>query len=114
MNFPLDVIEHILTYGSSYYKENYKNRGGAFYKQLEECQKTAISNVYVPIEKRKIKNRYTSEFAYLYERRLSDKYILYVRDNCGMDFDYYEEVVLEDMYETGFCKIEQRLTSDDV
>jgi len=86
MNFPLDVIEHILTYGSSYYKENYKNRGGAFYKQIEKWQKTAISNVYVPIEKRKIKNRYTSEFAYLYERRLSDKYILYVRDNRGMDW----------------------------
>jgi hypothetical protein len=110
MNLPLDVIEHILTYGSSYYKENYKNRGGVFYKQIEKWQKTAISNVYVPIEKRKIKNRYTSEFAYIYERRLSEKYILYVRDNCGMDWIDDED----EMYESGFCKIEQRLTSDDV
>ena len=33
--FPTDIVRHILSFSSIYYKENYKNRKGKFYKQIE-------------------------------------------------------------------------------
>ena len=113
---PFDVVLHILSFGSIYYKENYKNRKGKFYKQIEESRKEAISKVYVPIKHRCIKERFTEDRTYFYERFLGGKYILYVRyephhvnSDIDDDDDEDDEEEMQEnpelVYFTGFCRI---------
>jgi len=108
-SLPLDIVHNILTFSQTYYKENYKNRNGVFYKQIEESIKTAISNIYVPIKRRCIKERFTGDRTYYYERFLGGKYILYIRYEPPHvdDDDDYEEVQEnpERCYFTGFCRV---------
>jgi hypothetical protein len=101
---PLDIVEHILSFGPSYYKKNYKNRKGVFYKQIDESIKKAISNVYVPIKHRRIKERFTGNRSYFYERFLGGKYVLYVTYDDIYDDDDYEPN-LERLYSTEFNRV---------
>lgn len=107
--FPTDIVRHILSFSSIYYKENYKNRKGKFYKQIEESRKNAISNVYVPIKCRCIKERFTGHRTYFYEKMLGGKHILYVEDNHSdpwSDSDMDDnEPNLEHLYSTEFCRL---------
>ena len=107
---PFDVVLHILSFGSIYYKENYKNRNGVFYKQIEEYRKEDISKVYVPIKHRCIKERFTGDRTYYYERFLGGKYIFYIRyepPHVDSDTDDDEEVQEDPdlLYFTGFCRV---------
>ena len=108
---PFDVVLHILSFGSIYYKENYKNRKGKFYKQIEDSRKGVISKVYVPIKRRCIKERFTEDRTYFYERFIGGKYMLYVRyepPHVNSDIDDDDEEMQENpelAYFTGFCRI---------
>jgi len=107
---PFDVVLHILSFGSIYYKENYKNRKGKFYKQIEDSRKGVISKVYVPIKRRCIKERFTEDRTYFYERFIGGKYMLYIRyepPHVNSDIDDDEEIQEnpELAYFTGFCRI---------
>jgi hypothetical protein len=102
------VVSQVLSFSSTYYKENYKNRNGKFYKQIEESRKTPIANVYVPIKRRCIKERFSGHRTYFYERLLGRKYILYVEDDASdpySDIEDNEEPDLEWLYQTSFCRI---------
>jgi hypothetical protein len=106
---PLDMVEYILSFSQTYYKENYKNRNGAFYKQIEESRKEALVNLYVPIKRRCLKERFSGTRTYFYERFLGGKYILYIRYDpqpvdSDMDDDDYEEDP-ERVYSTIFCRV---------
>jgi hypothetical protein len=101
-------VEYILTFSPTYYKENYKNKKGVFYKQIEESRKTAISNLYVPIKHRCLKERFSGDRTYFWERFLGGKYILYTQYSpphveWDTDDDDYEEDP-ERVYFTGFCR----------
>ena len=105
---PFDIILHILSFGKTYYKENYKNRKGVFYKQIKDIRKNAISNVYVPIKHRKIRERFTHHSTYFWERFLGGKYILYVKYvppyvDSDMEDDYEEDP--EYVYFTRFSRV---------
>jgi hypothetical protein len=111
---PFDIVQYILGFSKTYYKENYKNRSGTFYKQIEESRKTTISKVYVPIKHRCHKERFTGHRTYFYERFLGGKYILYVQYNpphvdSDIDDDDIEEPEpeqnIEYSYFTGFCRV---------
>lgn len=105
---PFDMISYVLSFSPTYYKENYKNRKGIFYKQIEESRKTPIKNVHVPIKRRTIKERITHHRTYFWERMLGGKYILYVEDNHSdpySDIDEDEEDSVEWLYLTEFCRI---------
>jgi hypothetical protein len=108
---PLDIVENVLGFSQTYYKENYKNRKGKFYKQIEESRKEALSKIYVPIKHRCIKERFTEDRTYFYERFLGGKYILYVRYepphvNSDMDDDYEEVQENPELcHFTGFCRV---------
>ena len=106
---PLDMVEYILSFSQTYYKENYKNRNGAFYKQIEESRKEALVNLYVPIKRRCLKERFSGNRTYFYERFLGGKYILYIRYDpppvdSDMDDDDYKEDP-ERVYSTIFCRV---------
>ena len=105
---PPDAVSQVLSFSPTYYKENYKNRGGKFYKQIEESRKTPIANVYAPIKHRCIKERFTHHRTYFYERFLGGKYVLYVEDNASDPYsdrdDDEEEPDPEWLYETHFCR----------
>ena len=102
---PTDAINHILSFSSTYCKENYKNRKGVFYKQIEESRKTPIANIYAPIKRRCIKERFTHHRTYFYERLLGGKYILYVEDDVSDPYsDIEDNPDLEWLYQTGFCR----------
>lgn len=104
---PFDTVLHILSFGPIYFKENYKNRNGVFYKQIEESRKTHISSVYVPIKRRCLKERFSGDRTYYHERLLGGKYILYVEyDPPHVEWDDEEEEEdPERCYFTGFCRI---------
>lgn len=107
---PPDAVAQVLSFSPTYYKENYKNRNGKFYKQIEESRKTPIANVYAPIKRRCIKERFTGHRTYFYERFLGGKYVLYVEDNASdpysdRDDDDEEEPDIEWLYETHFCRV---------
>jgi len=121
---PLDAIEHVLSFGPTYYKENYKNRKGAFYKQIEESRKEVISNIYAPIKRRSSRERFTGYTTYFWERFLGGKYILYIEDlssllydaeieNIDYDDEEYEnlinqvEIDPERAYCTRFCRVSE-------
>ena len=104
---PFDIVNHLLSFSPTYYKENYKNRNGKFYKQIEESRKTPIANVYVPIKRRTIKERFTDHRTYFYERFLGGKYVLYVEDDASdpfSDIEDDEEPDIEWLYQTRFCR----------
>ena len=108
---PLDIVETVMGFSQTYYKENYKNRKGKFHKQKEESRKEAISKIFVPIKRRCIKERFTEDRTYFYERFLGGKHILYVRyepPHVNSDDDEDNEDVQEDIersYFTGFCRV---------
>lgn len=108
-SLPFDIIEYIMSYSSTYYRENYKNRKGMFYKQLKKSSISAVSNVYVPIKCRKFRERFTYHTTHFWERMLGGKYILYVEDNHSdpySDIDENEnEPDLEWLYNIEFCRI---------
>lgn len=102
---PFDIVDHILSFSSTFYKENYKNRRGKFYKQIEEFKKLPISNVYVPIKRRCIKERFTGCRIYFWERFLCGKYILYIGDLSSLLYD--EEIENIDYDENYDIRINQ-------
>ena len=110
-SLPFDIVLHILSFGQIYYKENYKNRKGKFYKQIEDPIKEAISKIYVPIKFRRSRERFTQHVTCFYERFLGGKYILYVvydppYVDSDMDDDYEEvQIDPELSYYTGFCRV---------
>jgi len=104
MNLPQELVENILTFSTTYYKENYKNRNGQFYKQIEEARKIPLANVYVPIIRYYSKNRHTSEKTFYHERKLG-KYVLCVKDFHNHDyFDDIDHPDPEEVYETVFYR----------
>jgi hypothetical protein len=105
-HLPSDLVSHVLSFSPTYYKENYKNRKGKFYKQIEKSRKTPISNVYAPVKRRCIRERFTHHQTYFYERLLGGKYILYVEDNASDLYsdDEGNELDLEWLYHTSFCR----------
>ena len=119
---PVDIVQHVLCFSETYYKKNYKNRNGIFYKQIEETRINAIANVYSPIKRRCIKERFTGNRTYFWERLLGGKYILYIEDissilydmkveNIDYDDENYESLIKqieinpEDAYYTRFCRV---------
>ena len=111
---PLDIVNRILTFSPTYYKENYKNRNGTFYKQIEEYRRNAISNVYIPIKRRCIKERFSGYRTYFWERLLGGKYILYIEDMSSVfeemawendEDDYDPKNDLDRAYNTKFCHV---------
>jgi hypothetical protein len=111
---PFDIVLHILGFNPIYYKENYKNRNGKFFKQIEDFRKEVISKVCVPIKHRCLKERFSGDRTYFWERFLGGKYILYSRYDPPHvewdmddddDDDYEEEEDPERVYFTGFCRV---------
>jgi hypothetical protein len=105
---PLDIVYHILSFSATFYKENYKNRKGLFYKQIVDSVRTPISSVHVPIKRRCIKERFTGHRTYFYERLLGGKFVLYVEDDASdpySDIEDDEEPDIEWLYQTYFCRV---------
>lgn len=120
MRLPFDIVDHILSFSSTFYKEHYKNRRGKFYKQIEEFRKSPILNVYSPIKLRCIKERFTDYRTYFWERFLGGKYILYIEDLSSLlydaeieniDYDENYDILMNEIkidperaYHTRFCR----------
>ena len=119
---PVDIVRNVLCFSETYYKENYKNRNGIFYKQIEKSRINAIANVYSPIKCRCITERFTDNRTYFWERLLGGKYILYIEDissilydaeieNIDYDDEDYESLIEqikinpEEAYDTIFCRV---------
>jgi len=99
---PFDIVEYILTFSPTYYKENYKNRKGKFYKQIEQSRKEAITNVYVPIKRRCYMEGFNGYTTIFWTRFLGGKYILYVEDTSDWEsenYEYYIENYYNEDYE---------------
>jgi hypothetical protein len=84
---PVDIVRNVLCFSETYYEENYKNRNGIFYKQIEKSRINAIANVFSPIKRRCIKERFTGNRTYFWERLLGGKFILYIEDISSILYD---------------------------
>jgi len=85
-----------------------------FTNKSKNPEKKTVSNVYVPIKRRCIKERFTGYRTYFWERFLGGKYILYVEDLSSVFADMaYEDGVddydpkddLERAHDTTFCRV---------